>query len=150
MPLSTWRGRSIVSPLLGLELRVVGGWLRVINPATGKPYLSPHEQQAQLRAAERRAWREAQARKNVETARQAAEAAQRAAEEQTRREATARQEAEMARQQAEERAQHEAAARQEAEDLAQREAAARQKAEARLQAAPAELAGLRGDPPAQV
>jgi hypothetical protein len=76
-----------VSPLLGVELRVVRGWLRVINPATGKPYPSPREQQAHLRAAERRAWREAQARKAAEAraeaearARRAAESAQRAAE----------------------------------------------------------------------
>jgi Uma2 family endonuclease len=124
--LPTRRGRSIVSPLLGLELRVVGGWLRVINPITGKPYLSPREQQTQLRAAERRAWREAQARKNAEAARQAAE----------------------------DLAQREVAARQAAEERAQREEAARQAAEARLhatdaalRAALAELARLRGDSP---
>jgi hypothetical protein len=112
--------------LLGLELRVVGGWLRVINPITGKPYLSPREQQTQLRAAERRAWREAQARKNAEAARQAAE----------------------------DLAQREVAARQAAEERAQREEAARQAAEARLhatdaalRAALAELARLRGDSP---
>jgi Uma2 family endonuclease len=67
-------GRSIVSQLLDLELRVVQGWLRVINPATGQPYPSPQEQQAQLLATERRAWQEAQLRKDAEAARQAAEA----------------------------------------------------------------------------
>jgi Uma2 family endonuclease len=113
------RGRSIVSPLLGLELRVVGGWLRVINPATGKPYLSPREQQAQLRATERRAWQEAQRRKDAEKAQHAAEARASA-------EAQARTVAEAAQQAAEARA---------------------TQAEAALQAALAEIARLRTPQP---
>jgi Uma2 family endonuclease len=36
-------GRSIVSPLLDLELRVVDGWLRLIDPETDAPYLLPLE-----------------------------------------------------------------------------------------------------------
>jgi Uma2 family endonuclease len=154
VPLAIQRGRSIVSPLLGLELRVVGGWLRVINPATSKPYLSPREQQAQLRAAERRAWREAQARKNAERARQAAEvgrqaaeAAQRAAEDQAQREATARQIAEAARRAAEDQVLRETTARQQADAARQAIETRLQATDAALRAALAELARLRGDKP---
>ena len=60
----------VVSPLLGAELRVVGMYLRVVDPRTGEPMLmSAEERQARIKAemeaaAERRARRgaEAQAR----------------------------------------------------------------------------------------
>lgn len=62
-------GTSIHSPLLGLELRVVGDWLRPINPATGVPYPLPREALAQMAAevqARRDAeWREAEAREQA-------------------------------------------------------------------------------------
>jgi Uma2 family endonuclease len=125
-------GKRIVSPLLGLELRVVDGWLRVINPTTGLPYPSPQEQHAHLLATERRAWQEAERRKEAEEARQAAEA-------RVSEEAAARQAAEARALDAEARATEEALARQE-------EARARQAAETALQAALAELARLRQPP----
>jgi Uma2 family endonuclease len=72
---------TIHSPLLDLELRVIDSWLRVIDPATGLPFLTPEEErQAHLAAAERAA-HEARAREEAETARKEAEAAHMAAEE---------------------------------------------------------------------
>jgi Uma2 family endonuclease len=45
---------SIYSPALDLELCVVHSWLRVIDPATGHPFLTPEEErQAHLAAEER-------------------------------------------------------------------------------------------------
>jgi Uma2 family endonuclease len=133
-------GASIVSPLLGLELRVVQGWLRVINPATGEPYPSPREQQAQLLAAERRAWQEAQLRKEAE-AHAARESQARAAAEALATEQT------QARAAAEALATEQTQARAAAEALAAEQAQARAAAEAALQAALAELARLRLPPP---
>jgi Uma2 family endonuclease len=46
---------SITSQVLGLELRVEGGRLRVVHPATGERLLTPAEAQAARRAAEARA-----------------------------------------------------------------------------------------------
>jgi Uma2 family endonuclease len=83
--LSNPTGTSIVSPLLGLELRVVDGRLRVIDPARDVPYPLPAEeraarQQAQAEAREAQAEaREAQARAGEALARAEAEAAARAA-----------------------------------------------------------------------
>lgn len=68
------------SPLLGTDLRVIGQWLRVIDPATSEPMPIPDEIEAARRVAE-------------EQARQAEEQARRA-EEQRQREADARQAAE--------------------------------------------------------
>ena len=63
------------SELLGTELRVIGRWLRVIDPATGKPIPIPAELDALVREeeqarqqAEARAEREAQARQEAEAA----------------------------------------------------------------------------------
>jgi Uma2 family endonuclease len=122
-------GVSITSPLLGLELRIVDGWLRVIDPATSNPYPSPEEAHRLRLAAELRAWEEARLRQEAEDARLTAEAARQAAEE--------------GRRAAEERATREAQSRQDAEAQAARDALARQEAEVALQAALAELARLR-------
>jgi len=69
---------SIFSPALGLELRVVGSWLRVIDPATGLPYLTPEEERQAHLAAE-------QARIEAETLAEQEAAARRAAEERATR-----------------------------------------------------------------
>jgi hypothetical protein len=164
VPLPNPTGGSMVSPLLGLELRVVDGWLRVINPTTGLPYPSPQEQHAQLVAVERRSWQDAERRKQAEEARQTAEAqaaaemsARQVAEARAAAETSARQAAEAriakemgARQAAEARVAAETSARQAAEARVAAETNARQAAEARaaeaeatLQAALAELARLR-------
>jgi Uma2 family endonuclease len=113
----------IVSPLMGVELRAMGEWLRVIDPLTGEPVPDPDE-----------AWRlwheEEQARLAAEQRAEEALQAQSAAEQ-------AQQVAEQARQMAEQRATAEERARLAAED--------------RLQAALAELERLRrgeaGAPP---
>jgi hypothetical protein len=89
------------SPLLGAYLRVVGPWLRLIDPATGLPISVPDEELAARRAAEKRARRaeeeaerEAQARAEAEKAVERETLARAAAEEQTGRAARARAEAE--------------------------------------------------------
>jgi Uma2 family endonuclease len=74
------------SPLLGAELRVIGPWLRVINPATGEPMPIPDEIEA--------------ARKLAEERERQAEEREQAAEERRQREAAARQAAEAALRQA--------------------------------------------------
>ena len=75
VPLANPTGVSITSPLLGLELRVVHRWLRVIEPATGVPYPSPEEEHRLRLATELAAWEEARLRQEAEDARQEAEAA---------------------------------------------------------------------------
>jgi len=69
-----------VSQVLGLELRLEDGRLRVVHPATNERLLTPAEAQAARRVAEARATQEATARQAAEahaaqeaTARQAAE-----------------------------------------------------------------------------
>lgn len=54
-PLSYLPDGGIFSPLLGAELRVMGQWLRVIDPRTGLPVPRPHELDTAQRAAEERA-----------------------------------------------------------------------------------------------
>ncbi|HXT34120.1 MAG TPA: Uma2 family endonuclease [Chloroflexota bacterium] len=110
------------SEVLGTELRVIQGWLRVIDPATGKPLLVPSELEAVRARAEA-------AREQAEAARDQAEAARKAAEERAEYEAVAHHTAEL-------RAANEAAARQAAE-------AARQATEAALRQAMEEIARLR-------
>jgi Uma2 family endonuclease len=117
-------GSSIVSPLLGLELRVVDGWLRVIDPGHDAPYPLLAETLAQMRSALQRAGEE--------------RAARLAAEERAAREA-------QARQAAEERAAREATARLAAEEHAAREASARNEAEAARQAAEERVARLEAE-----
>ena len=80
-------GGRVVSPLLGAELRVVGMYLRVVDPRTSEPMLmSAEERQARIAAeldaaAERWARREAEARTREEAeARHTAEAMAREAE----------------------------------------------------------------------
>ena len=77
-------GLSIASPLLGLELRVVEGWLRVIDPGSGTPYPLPDEALAQAREAQARAAvaEEQAARAEEQAAREAA--ARMSAEEQAK------------------------------------------------------------------
>ena len=132
LPMPNPSGLSIRSGVLGLEFRVVDGWLRVIDPASGSPYPTPDEVRGLERAAERarckaeraqhdaeRAQRDAeQARGTAEMRALEEESARRHAEERARQEATARQEAEGARRGAEEHARQEAAARQDAEGIA--------------------------------
>jgi hypothetical protein len=72
------------SEMLGTELRVIGPWLRIIDPATGVPVPIPAELAA--------------ARDEAEAARHHAEAARLAAEERAFAEATARREVESAKQ----------------------------------------------------
>jgi Uma2 family endonuclease len=60
-------GGRVISQVLGLELRLEAGRLRVVNPATGEHLLTPAEAQAAWRA-------EAAARQAEAAARQAAEA----------------------------------------------------------------------------
>ncbi len=67
------KGRSLVSDVLGLELREEGGWLRLYDPETGKKLLTPLEAQAAhrqeaaaRRQAEERAAEEAAARHRAE------------------------------------------------------------------------------------
>jgi len=71
---------ALYSHVLGLELRLVQGVLRFVDPTTGRPLLSHREAE--------------QARQEAEQARQEAEQARQEAEEHARREAVARAEAE--------------------------------------------------------
>lgn len=138
-------GPAMQSPLLGLELRVVDGWLRVIDPATGQPVPSVDEEHDALLAAELHAEREHAALMEAQARAEREWLARQGAEAQVEREQLARQEAEM-------RGERERLARQEAEAQGERERLARQEAEARaaeadraMQAALAELARIRGE-----
>jgi Uma2 family endonuclease len=136
-------GVSITSPRLDLELRVVDGWLRVIDPVTGYPYPSPEEEHRLRLAADLHAWEEARLRQEAEDAllaagdallaaedaRLAAEDARLAAEDARLAAERARQEAEEARRTAEGQAIREAQARRAAEEQAARELLGRQDAE---------------------
>ena len=97
-------GGRVVSPLLGAELRVVGMYLRVVDPRTGEPMLMTAEERQARIAAELDAATERRARRTAEARAAAAEA----------------------------RADGEAAARRAAEALAQQTALALQEALARL------------------
>ena len=123
VPLPVARGR-VRSPLLGAELRIVGTYLRVVDPRTGEPMLMTEEERrariaAELdAAAERRARRDAEARTGEAEAR-TGEAEARAGE------------AEARAYEARLRAEEEAQARQTAQLEASAERNARQAAEAR-------------------
>lgn len=56
----------MVSQVLGLQLRVEGNFLRLVDPRTGEPLLTPLEAQEARRQAERRAAEEAEARRRAE------------------------------------------------------------------------------------
>ncbi len=80
------------SDMLGAELRVIGPWLRIIDPATGAPVPVPVElaaardkAEAARLAAEERAFAEATARREVESARQETDVALRQALEEVAR-----------------------------------------------------------------
>jgi Uma2 family endonuclease len=122
-------GVSIRGPLLDLELRVVAGWLRVIDPVTGYPYPSPEEEHRLRLAADLHAWEEARLRQAAEDALLAAEDARLAAEDARLAAETARREAEEAQRTAEEQIAREAEARRAAEAQAAQELLARQDAE---------------------
>jgi Uma2 family endonuclease len=113
---------TLYSNVLGLELRLVHGVLRFVDPTTSQRLLSHREAE--------------QARQAAEQAHQVAEQAHQVAEQARQKAEQARQKAEQARQKAEQ-------ARQEAEEHARREAAARAEAEARLAAVEAQLRALR-------
>ena len=125
------RGR-VRSPLLGAELRIVGMYLRVVDPRTGEPMLmTTEERRARIAAemdaaAERHARRDAAARADEEAeARRGAEVRAREAEASAREETAARQAAEA-------RVGAEIAARRAAEEQARQTALALQEALARL------------------
>ncbi len=80
-PLTLLSTGAVVSPLLGAELRPVGIYLRVIDPATGLPFRTADEEQARIAeeqarlAAEERLALEGQARLAAEERTARAEAA---------------------------------------------------------------------------
>jgi len=80
VPVPNPSGASIRSGVLGLELRVVDGWLRVIDPANGEPYPTPDEVRDLQRKAERAQRQAERARRQAELGRNQAERAQREAE----------------------------------------------------------------------
>jgi len=80
LPVPNPTGRSIHSEVLGLELRVVDGWLRVIDPASGEPYPTPDEVRDLQRKAERAQRQAERAQRQAERAQRQAERAQRQAE----------------------------------------------------------------------
>jgi hypothetical protein len=122
-------GSSLLSEVLGLELRVEDGFLRLYDPKTGERLRTPEEAEIELRL-EKAARQTAEDKVEDElAARQAAEA--KAAEESA------------ARQAAEAKAAEESAARQAAEAKAAEELTARQAAEAKIAAAEAEITRLR-------
>ena len=131
---------GLFSEVLGLELRVLGQWLRLIDPATGKPIPTPEEEtkgrlqesRARLAAEERALFLKAQARRAETQARREVKIRM-AAEQQAAHETATR----LA---AEEQARREAVARQTAEQQAAHEVAARQALEAELTALRAQLA----------
>ncbi|HEY8283643.1 MAG TPA: Uma2 family endonuclease [Chloroflexota bacterium] len=101
------------SEVLGADLRVINGRLRVIDPATGEPMLVPSELEA--------------VRARAEAARQQAEAARKAAEERAEYEASAHQAAEQrAANEADARRATEAGLREALEEIARLRAAADQ------------------------
>jgi len=84
------------SPMLGTTLRVIGNWLRVIDPESGEPLLIPAELAAARREAEERAaYQTERARHESERAIGEAQRAHREAQ-RADREALARQDAEAA------------------------------------------------------
>ena len=101
LPVPNPSGASIRSEVLGLEFRVVDGWLRVIDPANGEPYPTPDEVRGLERAAERARRRAERAQRDAETRALQEETARRHAEERARHEASARQDAERGRRDAE-------------------------------------------------
>jgi len=120
------------SIVLGLEVRVLGRWLRLIDPETNRPLSTPSEEAAARLRAEERARQEAAARRREAAARRVAEerarqevAARQTADQQAAREMAIRLAAEERATYAEDRAAH-------AEEQARQEAAARQVLEAEL------------------
>ena len=145
-------GQSIESPLLGVELRIVGQYMRLIDPGTGQPYPTVEEREqlqqaaeaalgeteAALSATETALSETAAALSATETALSGAVAAWATAEQARIAAEQAHIAAENARVAAEQRAAHEERARYDAESRAAL-------AEARLQEALARLSGL--EPP---
>lgn len=73
-------GARLHSEVLGLDLVVEEGMLRLQNPQTGERLLNHEESEAARRAAEMKAASESAARQKAEIARQEAEAARLATE----------------------------------------------------------------------
>jgi Uma2 family endonuclease len=88
------------SPLLEVELRVIGQWLRVMDPATGEPMPIPDEIEAARRLAEERERRAEERERLAEERERQAREREQEAEAQRQREAAARQAAEVALRQA--------------------------------------------------
>ncbi len=130
-------GTSLYSEVLGLELRVEQGQLRLYDPKTGERLRTPEETEAELRAAEAKAAQEIKARQEAEA---------RAAQElKARQEAEANAAQELkARQEAEAKAAQELKARQQAEAKAAQETTARQALEAETARLREELERLQG------
>lgn len=84
-PMAAESNGAIVSPLLGAELRQIGIYLRVIDPATGVPIRTPNEERHDRRVAEERALLEEQARLAAEERALSEERARLAAEERAAR-----------------------------------------------------------------
>jgi len=80
VPVPNPTGRSIRSEVLGLEFRVVDGWLRVIDPASGMPYPTPEELRDLQRQAERARRKAERAQRDAEQGQRKAERGQRDAE----------------------------------------------------------------------
>jgi hypothetical protein len=68
------KGRTLTSQVLGMELRVEDGWLRLYDLETGSRLLTPTEEAEARQAAEARATYEAEARQAAEARAAAAEA----------------------------------------------------------------------------
>jgi Uma2 family endonuclease len=126
-------GTHLYSEVLGLELRVEDGQLRLYDPKTGERLLTRKEKREALRM-------EAAARREAEVKAAQELAAREAAEAKAAQELAARQAAEA-------KAAQELAARQAAESKAAHELAVRQAAEAELTRLREELAKLRRDKP---
>jgi hypothetical protein len=92
-------GASLHSEVLGLELRVEQGLLRLYDPKTGERLRTPEEAEAHLRASETKAAQELKARQEAEAKAAQELKARQEAEAKAAQEATARQalEAETAR-----------------------------------------------------
>ena len=83
-------GTRMSSEVLGLDLKVEDGWLRLYDRKTGKRLLTPRETQEARRAAETKAAQESVARKSAEAKATQESAARKSAEAKATQENTAR------------------------------------------------------------
>ena len=108
-------GTRLYSEVMGLELRLDEGKLRLYDPKTSAYLLTREEAHAARRAAEAAKQKAEAAKQKAEAARQEAEVARQKAEAETKKAETEKQKAEAARLTAEAKAAQESAARQAAE-----------------------------------